>query len=505
MWTLAAWASGAGGATGKGAGAIVGVIDSGLDITHPAFLRADGTTRILRLWDQTFMYANGVPVTRTGDPFAPESIPRDENGGMALQARAPSAVDPDFDYGIQFNSDQINTALDRWRSGTAPPGSLQDENGHGTHVTGIAAGNGRARDTGNGVYVGVAPEADIIFVKTGISGRSGPDVSDIGQAARYIAGAAAAAAPGKPCVINISLGIHDTPHNGHDPEIRAIAELLGANDKVAVVIAASNERDDNLHATLSVTPGSRQTLNHRLRRDRRTLRFFVSYNAGATVKVAVRAPDGASTGELRVDGQERGFAGDHTVEVTKYEQLDGDPDRHFTILIDCDSRASIRLGLWDFTFIAEGGIRANIHMWRSSAQERKWGEFEPGRRLELPRRRMPSARMRSAAEGVPRTGFGQRSAPTRHARRRSLSQHSIRTRPRTNWRDFRRRAQHPTTFRSASTTRRPPFPNPISPGRASGSMPRCLAWARRTAARSRATRSRAAPAWPLPTSQERSH
>jgi hypothetical protein len=35
-----------------GRGVVVGVVDWGLDVTHPAFRRADGGTRLLALWDQ---------------------------------------------------------------------------------------------------------------------------------------------------------------------------------------------------------------------------------------------------------------------------------------------------------------------------------------------------------------------------------------------------------------------------------------------------------------------
>ena len=47
-----------------GAGVIIGIVDTGIDYTHPAFQKPDGTTKILDLWDQT---------DRTGIP--PEFFP----------------------------------------------------------------------------------------------------------------------------------------------------------------------------------------------------------------------------------------------------------------------------------------------------------------------------------------------------------------------------------------------------------------------------------------------
>ena len=37
----------------NGTGVLVGIIDSGIDYTHPDFIKEDGTTRIAALWDQS--------------------------------------------------------------------------------------------------------------------------------------------------------------------------------------------------------------------------------------------------------------------------------------------------------------------------------------------------------------------------------------------------------------------------------------------------------------------
>ncbi|MCJ7812328.1 S8 family serine peptidase, partial [bacterium] len=104
----------------KGEGVIIGIYDSGIDWSHQDFIDANGESRILYLWDQT---------TSSSDP-------------------------PDgFNYGTEYAQSEINNEID----GT-PAGVVQgrDSTGHGTHVAGIAAGNGRAGSE-QPTYIGVAP------------------------------------------------------------------------------------------------------------------------------------------------------------------------------------------------------------------------------------------------------------------------------------------------------------------------------------------------------------
>lgn len=117
--------------TGKGA--IVAILDTGIDWRHPDFRKPDGKTRIKFLWDQF-------------DKTGPE--PKEVRGGG----------------GTEYTEDQINAAL----AGAGTVNSF-DRNGHGTHVAGSAAGNGRATGGGfpTGTFTGMAPEADLIIVKHG--------------------------------------------------------------------------------------------------------------------------------------------------------------------------------------------------------------------------------------------------------------------------------------------------------------------------------------------------
>jgi minor extracellular serine protease Vpr len=152
----------------KGAGTIIGIIDSGIDYTHPDFKDSSGKNRILAIWDQKG--SSGTP---------PEA----------------------FDYGMECNAEQIAAQ-------TCP---VNDPTGHGTHVAAIAAG-------ADPVYRGVAPEANIIAVRY----LSEIDMGDgyvrpvfstnISDAVAYIFKKAQAL--GMPAVVNLSLGTHIGAHDG---------------------------------------------------------------------------------------------------------------------------------------------------------------------------------------------------------------------------------------------------------------------------------------------------
>lgn len=179
-----------------GEGVIVGVIDTGIDWSHQDFDHADGTTRILSIWD---LYGTGTP---------------------------PAG----FGYGAEWSAAQIN-------AGTA---AEHDLNGHGTHVSGMAAGNGRAS---GGLYRGVAYEADIVFAKAYDDQNGGFPNDKTIDAINYMA--AKAQQYGRPMVLNMSLGGHGGPHDGTTAQEQVVDNLVAQG--VVVCIAAGNEGEDFLH------------------------------------------------------------------------------------------------------------------------------------------------------------------------------------------------------------------------------------------------------------------
>lgn len=195
--------------TGKGT--IVGVIDTGIDWKHQDFRRADGTSRVLAIWDMTDdSYADA------GVGTSPPTLP----GGETL-------------FGTIYTNKQINDALKGKGAVNA-----KDTFGHGTAVAGTAAGNGA------GKLSGVAPDADLIIVRAGDCGGFSDD---------YIYGAAwiveTAKLRKRPVVVNLSLGGHYSAHDGTQVEEKLLNSLTGKGKPgVVFTVSAGNEGEQNMHA-----------------------------------------------------------------------------------------------------------------------------------------------------------------------------------------------------------------------------------------------------------------
>ena len=160
-----------------GRGVLVAIIDSGIDYVHPDFRNEDGTTRITALWDQT---AEGEP---------PEG----------------------YLDGVLYTREAINAALreDRITEGTGLVPET-DLSGHGTHVAGIAAGNGRAS---GGRYRGIAYESELLVVKLGgTQADPFPQTTNLMAAVDFCV--RYAAEEGRPVSINLSFGNNEGAHDG---------------------------------------------------------------------------------------------------------------------------------------------------------------------------------------------------------------------------------------------------------------------------------------------------
>ncbi|MDX1616136.1 MAG: S8 family peptidase, partial [Candidatus Promineifilaceae bacterium] len=216
-----------------GNGVLLGIIDFGLDFTLDDFRRPDGATRVAFLWDQFL------------NPEAGEASPQG------------------FGYGVEYDEATINQALN-----AADPFTIVRHRpqfaSHGTHVAGIAAGNGRTADPDfpAGQFVGAAPEATIIFVQPNSRDQDSTftDSVHVSEAVKYIFDKAVEM--DMPCVINMSLGQNGGSHDAESLVERAIDRQLERSGR-AFIVAAGNEHVWRGHAGGALAEGDSRTLRWR--------------------------------------------------------------------------------------------------------------------------------------------------------------------------------------------------------------------------------------------------
>jgi subtilisin family serine protease len=224
-----------------GQGTVVGVVDTGIDLANPDFQTNSGT-RIVDLWDQ----AACPDPTANACPTQPPNSQGFDYGAECDAALINAGTCGPFSYS-DSGADPCNTPVGVPYAQTESLPEI-DCDGHGTHVTGIAAGNGRAAPFGK--YIGVAPQADLVIVKSDF------DLAHIVDGVAYIF--KVAAARGEPASVNISLGTNEGPHDGSDMFETMLDALTGPGKLVSVAAGNESTTDPSFHYHASGVVGDGQ-------------------------------------------------------------------------------------------------------------------------------------------------------------------------------------------------------------------------------------------------------
>ena len=249
--------TGRNGLTGKGI--LTGIVDSGVDYFHPDFRNADGSSRILRLWDQSIP---GKPPQGyvTGTEYTKEEI--DE--ALALGENQGRRLVPSVDY-----------------------------SGHGTSVLGIAAGNGRASD---GVNQGVAYESDLIVVKMGIPRENSfPRTTELIQGIDYLVSQSLFL--GRPMVINISFGNNYGSHRG-DSLLENYIDTVAAMGRTVIVTGTGNNGSQPWHAGGILQQGKTEEIQLAVGAFEPTLNVQLWKDYEDEMEIYLESPSGEQIGPL---------------------------------------------------------------------------------------------------------------------------------------------------------------------------------------------------------------
>ena len=329
----------------QGAGVIVGFVDTGINYTDSLFRNVDGSTRIIGIWDQTNNSDNSNNIeNETVKPFS-----------------AFSAL-----YGTQYTAEEINLALNSDNPASIVP--TRDENGHGTFLASIAAGN---RDERAG-FSGAAPQASIAMVKLKPAkqylrdfyliqdGAEAYQENDIMMGVSYLYFLARKYS--MPLVVCIPLGTNMGSHMGMSRLGQYLNQVSLSNGS-AVITAAGNETGARHHFR-AVMDADTDEVTAELRVGEREAGFSMELwaeNMGAYT-VGFISPTGEVAREISVP-----LRGENTVsflleqtQITVYTQIADVSSGSQFIFMRFENPMS---GIWRILIRNSLDIRETFHIW----------------------------------------------------------------------------------------------------------------------------------------------
>ena len=324
-----------------GQGVLTAVIDSGIDYANADFRNADGSTRILNLWDQTAVAGENESESSRGNEPGP---PR----GYVL--------------GVEYTRERINEAL-------AAPTQAQrreivpseDISGHGTAVAGIVAGNGRAS---GGLYAGVAPQSELVIVKLGNPRQEGfPRTTELMQGVDYVIRKSLEYR--LPLAINISFGNTYGSHDGTSLLERYLDDAANLG-RVCICVGAGNEGRSGGHTSGILRSGEEEIVELAVQERQTSLNIQIWKSYTDEAAISLVSPSGVRVGPIQeILGPQR-----FTVGQTEILIYYGEPSPYSTnqeIFIDMIPKdAYIASGIWQIVLAAGKVIDGRYEMWLPS-------------------------------------------------------------------------------------------------------------------------------------------
>lgn len=248
-----------------GEGVLIGIVDTGIDYLHEAFINEDGTSKIEYIEDQS-----------------------DET---------------ELGFAVYENS-EINRAISEYMLGGNPYLIVpqKDDNGHGTAIAGIAAGREMSKED----FSGVAPLSGLAVVKlrqakdylksfyhaVGTECYSEADIIlGIMSLCKY------ADSVSKPIVILIGMGNTLGSHNAGSVLSDVLADISG-NVGRCVVVAAGNEALSRLHCRQIIEKDKSADFEIKFEKSLSGLWVNFWLETGTEYGITVISPTGQSEGPL---------------------------------------------------------------------------------------------------------------------------------------------------------------------------------------------------------------
>lgn len=325
---------GPGGETGDRA--LVAIIDGGIDVLHEAFADSQGTSRLIGIWDQTDDSGPPPPGMRLGTIHSGEDIAR-----YVASRTVPRRLGRDNGKG----------------------------QGHGTHVTSIAAGR-KAGDFAGGI----APDARLFVVKTKLTVEPGDPLS-IGYSSSHVAALQLieeiAVAMDLPVVVNVSQGMNVGAHDGTSPLEAAFDNFTHGGRKFGrtIVKSAGNDRDKRRHAAIKLAPRATWSLQWEVNAAPRhgTRMLDVWFDSADTIEFRLLMPGGRTSAIVSpghpVDSGVMANGNGYRINYVRYHHDNG--ASRLTMSVEAGTSPLIEPGVWTLE-ITPREVRSRgsvLHAW----------------------------------------------------------------------------------------------------------------------------------------------
>lgn len=317
----------------KGQGILLGVVDSGIDYSHPDFIKSDGTTRIRYLWDQTI---EGAP---------PEG----------------------FNKGTEYTSEEINTALrQNTKEEQLEVVPSQDILGHGTAITGVAGGNGRGS---NGQNVGIAPECDLIIVKIGKAGTDGriPRDLDVMLGISYVME--------KSNLLNIPisvlLGVGDnlTGHDGSAPLEQLISDM-SYKGRCNFSVGTGNQGDRGTHTSGRLIEEQDKVIQLLIEGEKPNYAIFIWKQFIDEIELTIRSPQGEVTESIGLLTTNRAYLFGNTALLVNFaERTTNILRQQIFIWFQGQNGLMINNGIWTITLRGIRVLTGEYNIWSQITED----------------------------------------------------------------------------------------------------------------------------------------
>ena len=298
----------------SGKGVITAIIDTGIDIYSSEFRNADGSTRILDIYDQTLQREYSAAdidafIGKDRNVYTGSDISQEENEGI-----------PAFD-------------------------NIQ----HGTNVAVIACGKS-----------GVAYESDIIVVKMGYSyNNQFPRTTSLMDAIDYII--RKAMEYNRPVAINISYGMNYGDHNGNTL-LESYINAAASGYKCSICIGSGNEADKAVHYGGTIKNAQTDTVEIAVGEYQSSIDIQIWKYYWDDIRVTLISPDG--TERVIVT---HGKISRYTLGGTNVISMSGEPspyNLYQEIYINLQLQGSyITSGIWKIQLYGENVRQGTYNIW----------------------------------------------------------------------------------------------------------------------------------------------